>query len=484
MRSHHLTRWLAPRFVGYLWAILGTLAGSLLLSSIRNLFDLPNVAFLYVLGVVMVAVRFGRGPSVAAALASAACYAFVFVPPHFSLAITEPQNLLAALIMLIVALLVGHLTSRLHQLVDHANRRSQESASLYALARELSGLPTPEAVSDTAHRFLSDVFQATAVTLTQDMPTEGGRQTSIGPMSFGQLQVCVPLAATSGYLGELRFMGAAHLLDSPEAIAYLETAASVIAVALERSRFAEKARDTEVKHAAESLRSSILAALSHDLRTPLAALVGLAETASLDSCSVERQRRLLLGIRDKALTLNQQMSNLLDMARLSSGQLKLNRAWQPVEEVVGVTVQLARQQWRDRELTVDIPAGLPPVDIDAVLIERVLWNLVENAIKYSPVDTPVELSARLVSDQFEVAVCDSGPGIPPAQRERIFELFQRGRQESDVPGLGLGLNISRTIVEAHGGSLAYQERLGGGSCFRIHLPIGNPPSIETLEGIA
>jgi len=482
MKVRDLARWLAPRFVGYLWAVLGTLAGSLLLGPVRSWLDLPNVALLYVLGVVMVAVRYGRGPSVAAALASALCYAYIFVPPHFSLAITEGQNLMAAAIMLIVALLVGHLTSRLRQHAALANRQSRESATLYRLARELAGLPTSAQVIAAVADFLGKAFMATDVRVLAP-GTAGPPVATVEPLPGEPRRVAVrmPLLATDGDRGILAFAAAAELLDSAGAVAYLETIASVLAVALERSHFAEMARETEVKHAAETLRSSILSALSHDLRTPLTALVGMSETAALPTCPPERQRRLLGAIRNQALSISQQMTNLLDMARLSTGKLQINTAWQPVEEVIGVTVQQVRQHWRDRELTVDVPADLPPINIDAVLIERVLWNLVENAIKYSPADTPVELSARRQEDSLEIAVCDSGSGVPAEQHERIFDLFQRGKAESDIPGVGLGLSIARTIVEAHGGTLAVSGRLGGGSCFRMALPLGDPPPMDLLE---
>lgn len=488
-----------PDRTGYLWALPGTLAATLLLGSARHTFDLTNVGQIYVLGVVLLAARFGRGPAVAGALASALCYAYVFVPPHFSLAITEAQYLMTALIMLVVALIVSHLTSRLKQHADFAQRKSQESATLYGLARKLAGASTPAAVIESARQFLAEscaareiqVFSAVdrsdaAAEARPALIDECLRRNTLltRPTGEGCFYTLVPLTAASGVQGVLGFEVAATALTSQDAVEYLETAASVIAVALERSHFADKARETEVKHAAESLRSSILAALSHDLRTPLTALVSMAESAARGKLTPERQHQLLGAIRNQALSISQQMTQLLDMARLSSGPLQLDTAWQPVEEVLGVTVRQIRQQWPDREVTVDLAPQLPPIKIDAVLIERVLWNLVENAIKYSPPGTPVALSACRCGNNLDLAVCDQGPGIPFEIEEKIFAPFQRGKPESGIPGVGLGLSIAKTIVEAHGGHLLHAHRPQGGSCFRACLPIGDPPGLDDMDASA
>lgn len=485
-----------PARTGYLWALPGTLAATLLLGSARHTFDLTNVGQIYVLGVVLLAARFGRGPAVAGALASALCYAYVFVPPHFSLAITEAQYLMTALIMLVVALIVSHLTSRLKQHADFAQRKSQESATLYGLARKLAGASTPAAVIESARQFLAEscaareiqVFSAVdrsdaAAEARPALIDECLRRNTLltRPTGEGRFYTLVPLTAASGVQGVLGFEVAATALTSQDAVEYLETAASVIAVALERSHFADKARDTEVKHAAESLRSSILAALSHDLRTPLTALVSQAETAALGKLSPERQRLLLNAIRQQALSISQQMTQLLDMARLSVGPVQLDTAWQPVEEVLGVTARQIRAQWPERVVSIELAPDLPPVKIDAVLIERVLWNLAENAIKYSPPETPVALAATRDGNDLDLAVCDHGPGIPPAIAEKIFAPFQRGKPESGIPGIGLGLSIARTIVEAHGGQLLHRSGSPGGCCFHVRLPIGNPPSLHDID---
>ena len=481
--------------VAYLWSAIVPVVGTFLVLPFRLAIDLSNVALLYVLSVVVMATRFGRSPAVATAILGSLLFAYVFVPPHFSLAITETQYLLSAIIMLVVALMVGHLTSKLKQHADFSERKSMQSKTLYGFSQELSGAQTTEAVIEATCHFLAGSLYARQanVIFPSDFASPPApanpaiiascierRELLSKPMAQGRFYVLLPLSATSGIQGVLGFDIESGLFENEDSVEYIETVASVVSVALERSRFADIARETEVKHASELLRSSILGALSHDLRTPLAALVSMADTAALGKASPERQKHLLEAIRNQAMSIGQQMMKLLEMAKLSSGTIELNRAWQPVEEVLGSVLRLIRMQWKDREISLDIEPNLPPICIDAVLIERVLWNLLENAIKYSPAETMIELAIHQVGEQIEICVNDSGSGLPETDTNRLFNLFQRGKAESDVAGVGLGLSISRTIVEAHEGVISASSRLGGGACFRVMLPIGNPPDVLAL----
>lgn len=481
----------------FLPALLLSAGLTLLMLPLQTDIDLSNTALLYVLLVVVIGSRYGRGPAIAAALASALLYAHVFVPPLFSLAITELQYLLAAGVMLVVALLVGHLTASLKAHAEQVQAREAQARALYDLARHLTAAQTPAEVEGITRHFLETVLQARAVRIVPQSAFAGPP----APLTPALLQaalaarhpllsagagpdrslVLVPLlaAAGRGYLLACEIPGAAAGAGATREL--LETASSVVLVALERTYFAEVARETEMRRSTESLRNSILSALSHDLRTPLTVMVGLADTLGLGKASPERQKSMLAALRNQALSINQLVTNLLDMARLRSGGIELNEAWQPIEEVIGATLQQVRSHWKDREVTLDIPAGLPPLRFDAVLVERVLWNLLENAIKYSPADTPVELVVRRVGEWLDVMVCDWGPGLPAEGGEELFGMFRRGQAESSIPGVGLGLAIARGIAEAHGGQVLAENRLGGGACFRLRLPIGNPPALEELE---
>lgn len=479
--------------LNYLWAAVFPLAATLVVLPFHPGIDLSHVAPLYVLAVVLTGVRSGRGPAVASAVFGSLLYAHVYVPPHFSLAISEPRYLLTTAVMVAVALMVGHITSRLRRQADIADRQSRQSRVLYEFAQALAGARDAATVGDVASRFLGAAIDArrVAVLLPADFQAppkpadpslvracvERGSVIRV-PAGPDRTYLLIPLPATTGVQGVLGFEIDAALVDQEDAVEWCETIASVVSVALERSRFAETVRETELKHASESLRASILGALSHDLRTPLAALVSLSDAAMLDTLSPARQRRLLGAIRDQAMSISGQMDKLLDMARLNSGQVELERAWQSIDEVVGTVWQSVRAQWKDREVSLDVAPDLPPVFIDAVLMERVLWNLLENAIKYSPPEAPVELAVRRREGMLDIGVCDAGAGLPAEEAGALFEPFRRGRTESDIPGVGLGLAIARTIVEAHGGYLVALDRKGGGACFHIRLPLGEAPALD------
>lgn len=481
--------------------IFGCIALTLLIAPLRTAIDLSNIALLYVLLVVATAVWSGRGPAVVTALLGSLAFAYVFVPPYFSLAITEGQHLITALIMLGVALLVGHLTSTLKNHVEAAKVREQHSRALYVLASQLTAAQTPADVLKISNHFLTTSFSVNDVRIFSpdafdnlpaplspadlaDIIASRNLATVPVPGTTRALTV-VPLRVARGLQGVLGFV-----LDDVDTLTgyareLLEIMASVVAVALERIHCAELAKTTEVKMASETLRSTILSALSHDLRTPLTALVGMADTlAEGRAAEPEKQRAMIVAIRDQGLTINRLVSNLLEMARLQSGAVTLNKAWQPVEEVIGASLQQMRMQLDGHPVKVEIMSMLPPVEIDSVLMERALCNLLENATKYSPPGTGIDLSAGQVNNWLEIEICDRGPGLPDGCEAEIFGLFRRGQCESNIPGVGLGLAIVRTIVEAHGGRVDAENRSDGGACFKVRLPMETPPLVAELEAQA
>jgi two-component system sensor histidine kinase KdpD len=242
------------------------------------------------------------------------------------------------------------------------------------------------------------------------------------------------------------------------------------------------AQTVTVQMESERLRNSLLAAISHDIRTPLAALVGMSESLAMmklpeTSPELETAHR----IKDAALRMNSMVSNMLDMARLQSGSVQLNRQWQPLEEVIGTSLKTMASVLENRRVTVALDDDLPLVDIDAVLFERVLCNLLENAGKYTPAGSPIDIRAQTSGDLVVITVDDAGPGLPKGKESAIFDMFERGRKESTTPGVGLGLAICRAIVEAHGGKIRGQTRAQGGARLTIELPRGAPPSLEDLE---
>jgi two-component system sensor histidine kinase KdpD len=256
----------------------------------------------------------------------------------------------------------------------------------------------------------------------------------------------------------------------------------LIAIALERVHYVDVAQNALVSMESERLRNSLLAALSHDLRTPLTVLVGLGDVlASSQPPLSPAQRETAEAIQDEARRMSALVTNLLDMARIESGDVTLHLEWQPFEEVVGASVNATRGLLKGHTLNLSIPGGLPMVRFDAVLIERVLVNLLENAAKYTPPGSVITLSAEVVADRLSVSVADDGPGLPPGGEEAVFQKFTRGERESATPGVGLGLAICRAIVGAHHGEIVARNRPGGGAVFAFTLPLGEPPGAVVEE---
>jgi two-component system sensor histidine kinase KdpD len=268
----------------------------------------------------------------------------------------------------------------------------------------------------------------------------------------------------------------------PEQRKQLDAFAALAAIALERVHYIEVAQQALVNMESERLRNSLLAALSHDLRTPLTLLVGLSESLlrakpplpgeQLDTARV---------LHEEALRMKALVANLLDMARIESGQVKLNLQWQAIEEVVGSALQLCAKPLAGRAVSTSIASTVPLVRFDAVLLERVLCNLLENAAKYTPPGARIEVGAAVRGTDLALTVADDGPGVPAGREEAIFEKFTRGERESAKPGVGLGLAICRAIVEAHGGAIVAGRSPLGGALLTVTLPLGTPPPAPALE---
>jgi two-component system sensor histidine kinase KdpD len=273
----------------------------------------------------------------------------------------------------------------------------------------------------------------------------------------------------------------ARLLLIPEQRRQLDTFATLIAIALERVHFVTVARDTLLTMESERLRNSLLSALSHDLRTPLTALVGLAESLALQQGLSQVQADIVNAMREQAVRMVQLVNNLLDMARLESGRVQLRKDWQSLAELTGAALQSRREALARHQVKIDLPADLPLVNCDAVLIERVLVNLLENAAKYTPPGSLITVTAVAKPDTMEVTVFDEGPGLPRGQERTVFEKFVRGQKESGVPGVGLGLAICKAIVEAHGGEISADNRPGGGAQFTFTLPLTRAPEMSLQE---
>ncbi len=502
---------LFTRQAAYLWALLATAICTGIGWLMVEHFDLANLIMVYLLGVVVVAARYGRWPSVLSSFLSVLSFDFFFVPPRFSFAVSDTQYLIIFAVMLLVGLVISSMTVRIQHQAKIAGHRERRTASLYAMSRELAATRGEENIMRITIKHLAEVFEAQAVVLLPDKtecivyPTgDGSAQSCHGSdlsvaqwvFDHGQMAgqgtdtlpggdvVYLPLKAPSGMIGVLALLPLNPVrIALPEQQRLLETFVSQIALALERVRLAENAHNAQLKMETEQLRNSLLTAISHDLRTPLAAIVGASSSLVRDGEKLDELARheLSQAIYDESTRMASLANNLLDMARLQAGAVVLNRQWQPLEEVVGGALAGLRARMDSHPVSVKLPHDLPLVEIDSLLIERVLVNLLENAVKYTPPGTPIEISGVTEQKELVVTVADWGTGIPIGEEKRIFEKFHRVASEGNQGGAGLGLAICRSIVQVHGGRIWADNLSTGGAAFHFSLQLTEPPLIESEE---
>ncbi len=471
-------------------------------------FDLANIVMVFLLSVVGVAVWAGRGPAVLAAFLNVAAFDFFFVAPQLSFAVSDVQYLLTFAVMLVVGLVTGQLTAGLRFQARVASHRETRSRSLFEAARDLSNTLINAHAVAVAQAVIGREFRAQVALYVLDgndrlqaAPADPAGQTGLDlgtaqwaldhtlPAGLGTNTLAgsawlyLPLKATMRTRGVLAVRpDVPRLLLVPEQRQQLETFAALTAMALERLHYVDVAQSATVQIESERLRNSLLSALSHDLRTPLAALVGMAETLARSQPVLSGpQLNLATAIHHKSMNMTDMVSKLLDMARFQSGEIRLRSEWQSMEALVGSALKAAQGTLGDRPLAVHIDPGVPWVECDAVLIERVLVNLLENAGKYTPPASPVELLVQAVPGQLHVSVRDHGPGVPAGQEDIIFEKFTRGDAESATPGVGLGLALCRAMVQAHRGRIWVKPTHPHGATFSFSLPLGPAPPIDLAQ---
>ena len=484
----------------YAWAVASNVFITVLATPLLGFFDLANIVMLFLLGTVLVALKLGRGPAALAAFLNVAAFDFFFVPPRLSFAVSDVQYLMTFAVMLIVGLLTGQLTAGLRFQARISSSRERRAQSLFELTRELSAALLHSQVADLGESAVRRNFGGQALVLTTDardqlvLPGQAppGFDASVADWSFRNAQPAglttstlsaqtwhyVPLRAPMRIRGVLALQPAQpRWLLIPEQLQQLQTLARQIAIALERVHYVDIAQQAVVEMESERLRNTLLAAISHDVRTPLTALIGLAESLQISQPPLgPLQSELAQAITQQARQLGALVTNLLDMARLQNGGVNLRSEWQSVEEAVGSAIRAVHVL--DGQLVqTDLPSDLPLIEFDAALMERVLVNLLENAAKYG--QPPVEVRARATPGSLVVTVRDHGPGLPAALKGReaeLFEKFKRGQAESATPGVGLGLAICKAIVDAHRGQIVASNAEGRGAQFTVTLPRRSPPA--------
>ena len=477
-----------------------------------------DLVMAFLLGIVYVAARLGRGPAIYASVTAVLLFNFLFTHPYYTFTVTDTKYIFTFVVMFVIGVMISTLTSRIKDQAELSRRRERHTEALYRLSRRLAGTLGSHQLVAAAEEQLSEIFGGEVVIFLPDdqqtlrpalrrgqgfaeSPTEvavalwvyeRGRLAGLGTDTLPNAQALyLPLVGPEGTVGVLAIRPSpAERLATPEQRQLLETFASQIALALERDRLAEEAQHVLAQAQAEKLRSALLSSVSHDLRTPLAAIAG-ASSSLLTSSSLDDQtrRELLQMVYEEAERLSRLVENLLYMTRLESGNMIVHKQWQPLEEVVSTALERLSQQLSAHPIEIKIASDFPFVPFDGILLEQVLMNLLDNAAKYAPAGTPIDIHAWMDEDEALVQVADRGPGLAAEDLERVFEKFYRGAHTTATAsrGAGLGLAICSAIIQAHGGRIWAENRSGGGACFLFSLPLEGPPptvDVDVPEALA
>jgi two-component system sensor histidine kinase KdpD len=476
----------------------------------RSRLTTVDVAMVLLLGVVVVSARYPRGPALLASLLSIAAFDFLFVPPYYTFDVHDGAYLLTFAVMLVVALTMTRLTGQILEHAAQAEQRAGRAAAVAALNAELMEATRPADVLATLERHVAAAGGGEACTLTPEQLAgdpaawapatrellasapervvarrvyEDGRTAGLGTARCADADVLVvPLGTPGRHLGVVVVRPESDLAPTPAEIATVEALAAQAALAHERTLLAEQGSRARAEAEAERLRSSLLSSLSHDFRTPLATIEGAASGLLEEDGALppEGRRELAAGILEESRRMTRLVANLLNMVRVETGALAVQKSWQPLEEVVGVALLRLEEQLARHPVEVDLPPHLPLVPVDELLVEQVFINLLENAARYTPPGTAVAVRAWETGGAVCVEVADRGPGIPAGAEELVFRKFYRaaGAQHDDgsgpAGGSGLGLTIAQGIVSAHGGRMWVEPRPGGGAAFRFTLPLSGP----------
>jgi two-component system, OmpR family, sensor histidine kinase KdpD len=515
-----------PLLLPYIWAVgicllttvLGILAYHVAGEAGKRISN-TNVLMIHLLAVLFIATRFGRGPAVAASLLAVAAFDFTVVPPYFSFAVGDSQYLFTFAAMLVTALVISTLADRLRRQAQAARERERNTAALLSLSHKLAATRGQQEIVQAVVQQVAEVLGCPAAVLIPnakgnlvlagvshegervdekeggvaqwvfDHAQKAGRGTDTLPAASGQY---LPMVATGGTAGVLGLLKPPAAYDAQRS-RLLEAFASQSALALERAALAEESRQAWERVEAEFLRNTLLSGVSHDLRTPLAAITGAASSlAESEGLSDAVRRDLAQDIVGESERMESLISNLLDMTRLESGGFVLRKEWHPPAEIVGTALGHVRKRLADHPVKTHWPKDLPLIHVDAIALDQVLVNLLDNAALYTPPGTPIDISAAPAGENVVLEVGDRGPGLPRDDPQRVFQKFFRGSRragntadDGSRRGVGLGLAICKGIVELHQGTIMAENRPDGGALFRIQLPVGGtPPTVPEEPELA
>lgn len=496
----------------YSLALLLMLIVTVLAGLLTPILGLANVAMILLLPILFSAAKWGTGPAVTSAALGVLLFDFFFVHPAFKFAVPDTRSFISFAIFLLVAFFTGNLSNRVQQQVTSARHREARMSALYSLSRDIAAVPELDKVSLSIVNKVAEIAEGQVVLLLPDnngklimaarsapngdsfiydservvfdwvfdQGKKAGRGTDTMETSEG---LYLPLVADRCVRGVLGIhAGSPEIYYQPEQLRLLEAFSSLAALAVTRAQLAEQAKSAQMLAESERLRTALFNSLSHDFRTPLSSIIG-AVSGLLESDSIytpQARRELLKNIQLGALGMNRFVNNLLDMARLESGLLHLNKEWGDIQDIIGVALGRLDYSLANRPLKTEIKPDLPLVQVDLVLIEQVLVNLIDNALKYSMPGSEILISAGNNGQEVIISVADRGQNIPPGDMEKIFDKFYRLESSRLASGTGLGLAICKGFIEAHNGKIWAENSSFGGTVITFTLPLAGEISKKAL----
>lgn len=492
----------------YLLALVATLLAAGLAWGVSTVLALPNISLVFLAAVLLVAVRSSLGPALACAVMSFLTYDFLFIPPNFSFSIQREEDVLTSLFFLLMAALTGNLAARQRRQLQALRETQEQTNQLLDLTRKLTAATDRQAVFNAAGQHLDGWNDLQVCLLDRDV--EGRLQVAtVSNVQFNDNERAAadwawqhdqaaglgsdtlpngrwwwwPLSVEEQPLALIGVRPRQGQSLTPQRRRLLKALSQPLAQALARARLAEQLEAARLHGETEQLRSALLASVSHDLRTPLTAMRGSIDSllALGEAIPAGDRQELLEGTRNEAERLDRYIQNLLDMTRLGHGGLKLARDWVAATDIVGSALNRLRVLLTPLQVSTEVPDGLPLLFVHAALIEQALVNVLENAARFTPTNGRLQLRVSADDEQLSFAVSDEGPGIAPADREKIFDMFYTAaRGDRGGQGTGLGLAICQGMIGAHGGRILVGEGIDGhGTCITLCLPLPAQPEPES-----
>jgi len=507
IRSNSVNTLIAHSLLGLLTPLLLTACAW----PFRDLLKPHNILQIYLLGVFFVALRFGLWSSVVNSITCAAAFAYFYAPPIFSIAIAEHDNMLGLAVMQVIGFITARLAASVRLQAQATALRERRISALYRLSKALSEGRSEQDIAAIGSRLIDAEFgghnllllvdgnrELVSATSPQQVGSQpeldpdiarwvlqGGKAAGLSTTHFSNAKaIYLPLASTQDVIGvAVLEMANAEELAGNDYRQFLETFINQIAHALEKVYWLEQNKEATLKIQSETLRNSLLSSISHDLRTPLATIVGAATTLEGDDerISQDKRKALVRTISHEAQRMSDLTIKILEMARLEAGSVKLNRQWHEAEEILGSALRRLDKTLKHRHIDIRIADGNTLIFADAALMQTLIVNLLDNAHKYTPADQVISIEVSTVDRGATLRVIDNGPGIPSAYKKQVFDKFFQIQPEGAQSGVGLGLSICKAITEAHGGEIRVQNRRQGGAEFSVYLPYPNEAPVTQID---